>query len=343
MKTPIHILPFITKLTSNSVFQTILGIIIVLVINVLIFSVIYFLIYKADEKISFFASDLYKTRSKIIADSELKLVPDLDPRWNVSWWSIFSAIDSNSGMPSEFYKSFIGDLTYEQLINIYLPKYMDMVVRLLPFFNQTIQAMEMGDYQKMWRQEAWHSSLYILNPNSLKNFTYNDAKLQEILHWNSLLGKDWEAFKKNYGDQESFKIADNMHQQLLSFWKSGEKPLPFQKFWVEVFSTSNSIANLLTDYIEIPPLQKDAFEAHIKKELFTNTSRQIRLDTRNLSPKLNYWDFFYYSIVNVATNRYGDIVPVSSCARMISTFQALISYFILAFAVIILNERWSNS
>src|SRR3989338_6471051 len=135
-----HLMVFINKLTSDSIFHAVLGLIIIFLIDVLVFSLIYYLIYKANEKNSFFASDLYKARSKITADSELKLFPYLDPRFNIPQWHLLSEMHANSGMSPEFYKTFIGDLTYEQLTTIYLPKYMDMTVHLIPFFGETIQA-----------------------------------------------------------------------------------------------------------------------------------------------------------------------------------------------------------
>src|SRR3989338_4712000 len=297
-----HLMVFINKLTSDSIFHAVLGLIIIFLIDVLVFSLIYYLIYKANEKNSFFASDLYKARSKITADSELKLFPDLDPRFNIPQWHLLSEMHANSGMSPEFYKTFIGE---------------------------TIQARETGNYEKMWNQEAWHSLHTIFIPSPFKNISHNGEKLKGIDGWKSLLGKYWEAFKKNYGEKQDFQIVDKLYRQLLHFWKSGESAVPFQKLWVEISLVSHSGANLLGEYLEVPPTEREILRERIQKAFFADTSRQMRLDTRNLFPKLNFWDFLYYSIVNVTTNRYGDIIPVSSFVRIIQKVQAFISYFIL--------------
>ena len=62
------------------------------------------------------------------------------------------------------------------------------------------------------------------------------------------------------------------------------------------------------------------------------------LETLFFSSKKEVPDFIYFSITTFATVGYGDIIPVSSIAKILVTLEIFLSFLIIVFALANINK-----
>ena len=178
-------------------------------------------------------SEAYITRTEEIARKDLALFPDVDSRFVRPQWHLLSPSEDNSKMPPQFYKAFLGDLTYEELINVHLPKYRNVLIKIKPHSERTYKCIEVGKNNEKWKEEA---TGLILNSQTYIN-------LNEDLHFDrdkayslptDSLRREWDAFLKNYGDQGNYKTLDDIFKSIKRFFEACEEFIPLSKYLLEL-------------------------------------------------------------------------------------------------------------
>lgn len=60
----------------------------------------------------------------------------------------------------------------------------------------------------------------------------------------------------------------------------------------------------------------------------------FKINNKNKHEKMNFYDFFYFSLVTQTTVGYGDIVPTHPMTKTINILQLLTIYGIIALSII---------